>query len=125
MGDGRSLSPNSCSTSDPNSPLQLDERRRLARDQRDLLQAAHNGDSLEISILLSEGAETAWTDENEGKTALTLAAQHERLRAAELLLEAGADIDAECNATGTSAWRKAARRSCGPHQVAIWTTARM
>ena len=103
----------------------MDERRRLARDQRDLLQAARNGDSLEISILLSEGAETEWTEENEGKTALTLAAQHGRLRAAELFLETGADIDAKCDATGTSAWRKAARSSCWPHQVAIWTTARM
>ncbi|CAF9937303.1 MAG: hypothetical protein HETSPECPRED_000488 [Heterodermia speciosa] len=102
--------PSPDSTSDPNSPLSLDERRRLARKkqrlQRELLQAARNGDYLDVSIPLGEGAETDWMEENEGKTALILAAQYGHLRVAELLLEAGADIRSEK--------RRSRRRLCRP-----------
>ncbi|KAL8912551.1 MAG: hypothetical protein Q9172_007485 [Xanthocarpia lactea] len=92
------------STSHPNSPLPLAERRLLAKKkqrlQRELLQAARNGDDLDVSALLAEGVETEWTEENEGKTALIIAAQYGRLRVAEELLKAGADIEAKCDAFG-------------------------
>ncbi|KAI9660712.1 MAG: hypothetical protein M1821_010064 [Bathelium mastoideum] len=89
---------------DPPSPLLLDERRRLAKKklrlQRELLQAARSGDYLDASLLLSEGAETEWTEESEGMTALHFAARHGHLRVAEMLLEAGADIEAKNDAFG-------------------------
>ena len=92
------------STNDPPSPLPLDERRILARKkmrlQRGLLQAARGGDDLEVALLLGEGAETEWTEENEGMTALYFAAQYGHIRAAERLLEAGADIEAKSDAFG-------------------------
>ena len=50
--------------------------------------------------MLSEGAETEWMEENEGKTALILAAQYGHLRVAEQLIEAGADIEAKSDAFG-------------------------
>ena len=64
------------------------------------MQAARSGDYLDISLLLGEGAETEWTEEKEGMTALHFAAQHGHLRVAELLLEAGADIEAKSDAFG-------------------------
>ncbi|KAL9607951.1 MAG: hypothetical protein Q9167_007189 [Letrouitia subvulpina] len=92
------------STDDPSSPLPLDERRLLAKKklrlQRELLQAARNGDYLDVSLLLGEGAETEWMEEKEGMTALHLASQHGHIRVAELLLEAGADIEAKSDAFG-------------------------
>ena len=92
------------SNNDPSLPLPLDERRLLAKKkvrlQRELLQAARGGDYLDVSLLLSEGAETEWTEENEGKTALLLAAQYGHVRVAELLLQAGADIEAKSDAFG-------------------------
>ncbi|KAL8976312.1 MAG: hypothetical protein Q9205_007651 [Flavoplaca limonia] len=100
----RTPSPIPSSTSDPNSPLPLDERRLLAKKkqrlQRELLQAARNGDDLDVFTLLAEGVETEWTEETEGKTALTIAAQYGHLRVAEELLKAGADIEAQCDAFG-------------------------
>ncbi|KAL9084164.1 MAG: hypothetical protein Q9165_008212 [Trypethelium subeluteriae] len=91
-------------TSNPSSPLLLDERRHLAKKklhlQRELLQAARRGDYLDVSLLLGEGAETEWTDESEGMTALHLAARYGHLRVAEILLEAGADIEAKTDAFG-------------------------
>ena len=50
--------------------------------------------------MLGEGAETEWTDENEGMTALLFAAQYGHLRVAETLVEAGADIEAKTEAFG-------------------------
>ena len=89
---------------EPQSPLPLDERRLLARKkvrlQRELLHAARAGDYLDVSILLGEGVETEWTEENEGKTALHFAAQYGHLRVTELLLEAGADVEARSDAFG-------------------------
>ena len=100
----RTPSPLPSFTGDPPSPLSLDERRRLAkrksRLQRELLQAARSGDHLDVSVLLGEGAETEWTEENEGMTALHFAAQYGHLRVAELLLDAGADIEAKSDAFG-------------------------
>lgn len=100
----RAPSPLPSSTNDPSSPLPFDERRLLARKkvrlQRDLLQAARLGDYLDASLLLSEGAETEWTQDNEGKTALIVAAQYGHVRVAELLLKAGADIEAKSDAFG-------------------------
>ncbi len=91
------------STDDPPS-LPLDERRLLAKQkrrlQRELLQAARNGDYLDVSLLLGEGAETEWMEENEGMTALHFASQYGHIRVAELLLEAGADIEAKSDAFG-------------------------
>lgn len=88
----------------PSPPLPLDERRLLAKKklrlQRELLQAARIGDYLDVSVLLDGGVETDWTEENEGKTALHFAAQYGHLRVAELLLEAGADIEAKSDAFG-------------------------
>lgn len=82
----------------------LDERRLLARKklrlQRDLLQAAQGGDYLDVSILLGEGVEVDWMEETQGMTALHLAAQHGHLKIAEMLLEAGADIEAKSDAFG-------------------------
>lgn len=102
--DHRTPSPLVSSTEDPPSLLPLDERRRLAKKklrlQRELLQAARGGDYLDVSLLLGEGAETEWMEENEGMTALHLAAQYGHLRVAELLLEAGADIEAKSDAFG-------------------------
>ena len=95
--------PLTSSTDDPPPPLSLHERRMLAKKmglQRDLLQAARDGDEFEVSILLGEGAETEWTEENEGMTALHFAAQRGHIRAAQHLLEAGADIEAKCDAFG-------------------------
>ena len=102
--DERKPSPLASSNDDPPFPLPLDERRilvkRKLRLQRDLLQAARRGDDLEVSLLLGEGAETDWTEENEGTTALHIAAQYGHIRAAERLLEAGADIEAKSDAFG-------------------------
>ncbi len=102
--DQRTPSSLPSSTSDPPSPLPLDERRFLARKklrlQRELLQAARGGYELDVSLLLVEGAETEWTEETEGMTALHLAAKYGHLRVAELLLEAGADIEATSDAFG-------------------------
>ena len=96
--------PLASSNDDLPSPLPLEERRRLVRKklrlQRYLLQAARVGDDLEVSLLLGEGAETEWTEENVGMTALHFAAQYGHLRAAERLLEAGADIEAKSDAFG-------------------------
>ena len=87
---------------EPPSPLPLDERRRLAKKklrlQRELLQSARRGEDLDVSLLLDEGAETEWTEGNEGMTALHLAAKYGHIRVAELLLEAGADIEAKSDA---------------------------
>ena len=93
------------STNDPPSPLPLlDERRLLAKKklrlQRELLQAARGGDYLDVSLLLGEGVETDWMEEKEGMTALHFAAQYGHIRVAELLLEAGADIEAKSDAFG-------------------------
>ena len=92
------------SANDPPSPLPLDERRLLARKklrlQRELLQAARGGDYHDVSLLLGEGAETEWTEENEGITALHFAARYGHIRVANLLLEAGADIEARSDAFG-------------------------
>ncbi len=92
------------SLNDPPSPLPLDERRLLAKKklrlQRELLQAARGGDYLDVSLLLGEGAETEWMEENEGMTALHFAAQYGHTRVAELLIEAGADIEAKSDAFG-------------------------
>ena len=92
------------SLNDPPSPLPLDERRLLAKKklrlQRELLQAARGGDYLDVSLLLGEGAETEWMEENEGMTALHFAAQYGHIRVAELLLETGADIEAKSDAFG-------------------------
>ena len=68
--------------------------------QRDLLQASQRGDEFEVSLLLGEGAETDWTDENGGMTALHIAARYGHIHAAECLLEAGADIEAKSDAIG-------------------------
>ncbi|KAF2235390.1 ankyrin [Viridothelium virens] len=96
--------PLSSPTSNPPSPLLLDERRRLARKklhlQRELLNTARNGDYLDVSLLLSEGAETEWTEETEGLTALHFAARYGHLRVAEILLDAGADVEAKTDAFG-------------------------
>ncbi|KAL8783802.1 MAG: hypothetical protein Q9195_009269 [Heterodermia aff. obscurata] len=85
-------------------PLPLDERRLLAKKklllQRELLQSARNGDYYDVSILLEQGVETDWTDENEGMTALLFAARYGHLRVAERLIEAGADIEARSEAFG-------------------------
>ena len=100
----RTPSPLPSSSDQPHVPLPYDERRLLAKKkkrlQRDLLHAAREGDYLDVSILLSEGAETEWTEENEGKTALIFAAQYGHLRVAELLIEAGADLEARSDAFG-------------------------
>ena len=89
---------------EPATPIGLDERRLLARKklrlQRDLLQAAQGGDYLDVSILLGEGVEVDWMEEAQGMTALHLAAQHGHLKIAEMLLEAGADIEARSDAFG-------------------------
>ena len=102
--DERKPSPFASSNDDPPSPLRLDERRLLVKKklrlQRDLLQAARVGDDLEVSLLLGEGAETDWTEENGGMTALHIAAQYGHIRSAERLLEAGADIEARSDAFG-------------------------
>lgn len=86
------------------TPLPGEERRKVAkrkrRLQRDLLQAAQRGDYYDVSILLSEGVDMDWTEQNEGKTALHFAAQYGHLRVAERLLEAGADIEARSDAFG-------------------------
>ena len=104
MVDQRTPSPLSNSTNDPLSPIPLDERRLLAKKklrlQRELLQAARGGDYLDVSLLLGDGVETEWTEENEGMTALHFAAQYGHLRVAELLLEAGADVEAKSDALG-------------------------
>ena len=100
----RTPSPLPGSVDDSPGPLSLDERRLLAkrklRLQRELLHAARTGDYLDVSLLLGEGAELEWTDENEGMTALLFAAQYGHLRVAELLIEAGADIEARSEAFG-------------------------
>jgi len=70
------------------------------RLQRELLQAARGGDYIDASLLLGEGAETEWTEENEGMTALSFAAKYGHLRVAELLLDAGADVEAKSDAFG-------------------------
>ncbi len=102
--DERKTSPLASSNDDPPSPLPLDERRLLAKKklrlQRELLQSARGGDDLDVSLLLDEGAETEWTEEYEGMTALHLAAKYGHIRVAELLLEAGADIEAKSDAFG-------------------------
>ena len=102
--DERKPSPLASSNDEPPSPLRLDERRLLVKKklrlQRDLLQAARVGDDLEVSLLLGEGAETDWTEENGGMTALHIAAQYGHIRSAERLLEAGADIEARSDAFG-------------------------
>ena len=93
------------SSDDPSTtPLSIDERRRLARKkgrlQRELLQAAKSGDHLDVSLILEDGAEVDWMDDSEGMTALHYAAQYGHLRVAELLLDAGADIEAPCDSFG-------------------------
>ena len=102
--DEREPSPLASSNDDPPSPLPLDERRLLAKKklrlQRELLQSARRGDHLDVSLLLDDGAETEWTEESEGMTGLHLAAQYGHIRVAELLLEAGADIEAKSDAFG-------------------------
>jgi len=89
---------------DPPSFLPLNERRLLAKKkvrlQRELLQAARGGDYIDASLLLGEGAETECTEENEGMTALSFAAKYGLLRVAELLLDAGADVEAKSDAFG-------------------------
>lgn len=101
----RTPPPLPASIDDSPVPLPLDERRLLAkrklRLQRELLQAARSGDHLDVSVLLGEGAETEWSDDNEGMTALLFAAQYGHLRVAELLIEAGADIEAKYEAFGS------------------------
>ena len=100
----RTPSPLPGSIDDSPGPLPFDERRllakRKARLQRELLHAARTGDHLDVSLLLGEGAESDWTDENEKMTALHFAAQYGHLRVAELLIEAGADIEAKSEAFG-------------------------
>ncbi|KAK0508175.1 hypothetical protein JMJ35_009259 [Cladonia borealis] len=102
--DERKSSPLASSNDDPPSPLPLDERRLLAKKklhlQRELLQSARGGEDLDVSLLLDEGAETEWTEANEGMTALHLAAKYGHIRVAELLLEAGADIEAKSDTFG-------------------------
>ena len=102
--DERKPSPFASSDDAPPFPLPLDERRilvkRKLRLQRNLLQAAQRGDDLEVALLLGEGAETDWTEESGGMTALHIAAQYGHFRAAERLLEAGADIEARSDALG-------------------------
>ena len=103
--DQRASSPTPGASSDPGaSPLPLDDRRLLAEKkihlQGELLQAARAGQYLYVAILLGEGVEMDWTEESEGKTALHLAAQWGHLRVTEQLLEAGADIEARCDAFG-------------------------
>ena len=102
--DERKPSPLASSNDDPPSPLPLDERRLLAKKklrlQQELLQSARRGDHLDVSLLLDDGAETEWTEESEGMTALHLAAQYGHIRVAKLLLEAGADIEAKSDAFG-------------------------
>ena len=100
--DERKSSPLASSNYDPPSPLPLAERLLLAgkklRLQRELLQSARGRKDLEVSLLLDEGAETERTEANEGLTALHLAANHGHIRVAEMLLEAGADIEAQSDA---------------------------
>lgn len=102
--DERKSSPLASSNDDPPSPLPLEERRLLAKKklhlQRELLQSARGGEDLDVSVLLGEGAETEWTEANEGMTALHLAAKYGHIRVAELLLEAGADIEAKSDKLG-------------------------
>ena len=102
--DERKTSSLAGSSDGPISPLPLDERRRLAKEkrrlQRELLQSARRGEELDVSLLLAEGAETEWTEGNEGMTALHLAAKYGHIRVAEILLEAGADIEARSDAFG-------------------------
>lgn len=105
LASQRSHSPvPSVSTDLDSTPLPGDDRRKVAnrkrRLQRDLLQAAPRGDYYDISILLSEGVDMDWTEQNEGKTALHFAAQYGHLRAVERLLEARADIEARSDAFG-------------------------
>ena len=102
--DERKPSPLASSNNAPPFPLPLDERRILVKRkrglQRNLLSAAQRGDEFEVSLLLGDGAETDWTEENGGMTALHIAAQYGHIRAAECLLEAGADIEAKSDAYG-------------------------
>ena len=92
------------SAKDSTPPLSLDDRRLLVKKklrlQRELLQVARGGDYLDVSLLLGEGVETEWTEETEGMTALHFAAKYGHIRVAKLLLEAGADIEAKCDAFG-------------------------
>ena len=100
----RTPSPLPDSINDPPAPLPPDERLLLAKKklqlQQELLQAARGGNYLRVSVLLGEGAETDGTDENEGMTALLLAAKYGHLRVAKILVEAGANIEAESEAFG-------------------------
>ena len=100
----RTPSPLPSSNGDPNAPLSLEERRALAKTkvrlQRNLLQAARVGDELDATLLLSESAETEWTESHEGKTAHLIAAQYSHIEVAEILLDAGADIEARSDAFG-------------------------
>lgn len=97
-------SPLPTTSNDPPSSLPFNERRRLAKKkshlQRELLRAAKSGAHLDVSIILEEGAETDWVEDDEGMTALHFAAQFGHLRTAEILLDAGADIEAKCDAFG-------------------------
>ena len=54
------------------SSLPSDKRRvyvkRKLRLQRNLLQAARGGDYFDVDLILGEGAEVDWMDDNEGMT---------------------------------------------------------
>ena len=59
-------------SSEPGGSFPFDERRVYAKKkmrlQRSLLQAARGGDYIDVDLILREGAEADWTDDNEGMT---------------------------------------------------------
>ena len=73
LASRRIPSPVPSDSSEPGgSSLPFDERRVYAKKkmrlQRSLLQAARGGDYIDVDLILREGAEADWMDENEGMT---------------------------------------------------------
>lgn len=105
----QSPAPTSILETTSSEPISLEAKRDLARERRkrqsDLLKAAKTGDDIEVEILLATGAEVDWIDRQEGKegkTALHVAAQYGQKHIAKLLLEHGADLEAQCEDSRTS-----------------------
>ena len=66
------------------------------RAGKELHNAAAEEDEVKVRGLLGRGASIEWRDET-GLTALHMAATRGHVRVARLLLQAGADVDAECS----------------------------